>query len=133
MLRPFTVSAAAGGRALTALSVGTPVKRDSLLVRFAVGPDLVEEVRSPLPGRVEQSRVGEGKDFRAGDELFVIAPDPDQVQNALVGLAYLGAAEDLPEIERYARGVEGMPEGVKRQAALTAEAVRRRSSENPGR
>ena len=133
MLRPYTVRAAAGGTAQTALSVGTPVKRDSLLVRFAVNQNLFEEVRSPLPGRVERSFVEEGKEFRAGDELFLISPDPGQVQNALVGLAYVGAAEDLPEIEPYAEGVEGMPEGVKRQAALTAEAVRRRSSESPGR
>jgi biotin carboxyl carrier protein len=127
MLRPYSVRAAAGGTALTALSAGTPVRRESLLVKYSAGPDRVEEVRSPLPGRVAEARVGEGKQFGAGDELFVIAPDSEQARDALVGLAYFGAAEDLPEIERYARGVEGMAGEVKRQAALTAEAVQRRS------
>jgi HEAT repeats len=131
MLRPFAVKASAGGKALTALSAGTPVKRESLLVRFSAAPDRFEEVRSPLPGRVERANVAEGQDFRAGDELFLISPEPEQVRDALIGLAYFGAAEDLPEVERYAAGVEGMPEEVKRQAALTAEAVKRRSSESP--
>lgn len=133
MLRPSTVRAPAGGEAQTALTAGTPVKRESLLVRFVAAPGRVEELRSPLPGRVEQARVEEGMRFEAGDELFVISPDPAQVRNALAGLAYFGAAEDLPEIERYALGDGAMPEGVKRQAALTVEAVRRRSSESPGR
>jgi hypothetical protein len=129
MLRPYAVRSAAGGKAMTPISVGTPVKRESVLVKFTVEPGRVEELRSPLPGRVEQARVAEGQTFGAGDELFVIAPDAEQVQDALVGLTYFGAAEDLPEIERYARGVGGMPEGVKRQAALAAEAVKRRSAQ----
>jgi hypothetical protein len=129
MLRPLAVNARTDGTADTALTEGTPVKRGSLLVRYSVGPDLFEEVRSPLPGRVEAARVASGASFRAGDELFVVSPDPDHVRDALVGLFYFGEAEDLSGIERYARGVEGMTDEVKKQAALTAEAVKRRSSQ----
>ncbi|HWS56795.1 MAG TPA: HEAT repeat domain-containing protein [Pyrinomonadaceae bacterium] len=128
MLRPYAVKAPADGEALTALSQGTPVKRDALLVRYTRAGAEGGEVRSPLPGRVGEARVKAGDGFRAGDDLFLLAPDAEQAQDALVGLLYFGTAEDLPEIERYARGVEGMPEGVKRQAALTADAVRRRSA-----
>jgi hypothetical protein len=131
MLRPYAVRAPADGEALTALSPGTPVKRDALLVRYTQGGAGGGELRSPLPGRVEEARIKAGDRFRAGDELFVLAPDAEQAQDALVGLLYFGTAEDLPEVERYARGVEGMPEGVKRQAALTADAVKRRSAESP--
>ena len=56
------------------------------------------------------------------------APEAEHVRDALIGLQYFGEAEDLPEVERYAAGVEGMSEEVKKQAAATAEAVRRRSS-----
>ncbi|HEY0173415.1 MAG TPA: HEAT repeat domain-containing protein [Pyrinomonadaceae bacterium] len=131
MLGPVTVSARTEGTAQTALTDGTPVKRDSLLVKYNVEPNLVEELRSPVPGRVEKAYVKEGDSWRAGAELFRIAPDAQQVENALLGLAYLGTAEDLPEVERYARGVEGMPEGLKTKAARTAEAIRRRSGPNP--
>ena len=59
--------------------------------------------------------------------IFQTRADAEQAQDALVGLLYFGTAEDLPEIERYALGVEGMTAEVKRQAALTAEAVKRRA------
>jgi hypothetical protein len=114
------------GTALTALTAGTPVKRESLLVKYRNSSDAIEEVRSPLPGRVERALFKEGESWRAGAELFIIAPDAEQVGDALIGLAYFGTAEDLPEVERYARGVEGMPEEMKKKAARTAEAIKRR-------
>ncbi|HYG80893.1 MAG TPA: HEAT repeat domain-containing protein [Pyrinomonadaceae bacterium] len=127
MLRPMAVNAPTEGTAQTALTAGTPVKRESLLVRYNVNPNVVEEIRSPVPGRVEKASVKEGDSWRAGAELFVIAPDAEQVEDALVGLAYFGTAEDLPEVERYARGVEGMPEDMKTKAARAADAIRRRT------
>jgi len=128
MLRPFNLSATADGTALTVLTAGTPVKRESLLVKYRNRAGAVEEVRSPLPGRVERAQFKEGESWLAGAELFVIAPDAEQVGDALLGLAYFGTAEDLPEVERYERGVEGMPEELKTKAARTAEAIRRRVS-----
>jgi biotin carboxyl carrier protein len=128
MLRPMTINAPTEGRAQTALTAGTPVKRESLLVRYDFKPNIVSEVRSPVPGRVEKAFVKEGDVWGVGDELFVIAPDAEQVGDALLGLAYFGTAEDLPEVERYARGVEWMPDDMKAKAARTAEAIRRRVS-----
>ncbi|HEX8499149.1 MAG TPA: HEAT repeat domain-containing protein [Pyrinomonadaceae bacterium] len=127
MLRPLTVTAPAEGTAETALTAGTPVKRESLLVRYRVSQGRVGEVRSPVPGRVEKALVREGDRWPGGAELFVISPDPEQVEDALVGLAYFGTAAELPDVERYARGVEGMPEDIKTKAARTAEAIRRRA------
>ena len=89
--------------------------------------DRVEEVRAPLPGKIERAQVKEGDAVERGRELFTIAPAPEQVRDALIGLSYFGEREDLAEIERFAAGVEGMPEEVKKQAAATVEAVRRRS------
>ena len=126
MLRPHTVVAPSGGTALTALTAGSHVKRDSLLVRYSVKPNLVEEVRSPLPGVVGKALVKEGDHWQVGAELFHIAPDPEQARDALIGLAYFGAAEDVPEVERFAAGAESGE--IKRQAALTAEAIKRRVS-----
>jgi HEAT repeat protein len=127
MLRPHTVVAPSEGTALTALTAGSHVKRDSLLVRYSIKPNQVEEIRSPLPGVVEKALVKEGDNWRVGAELFVIAPDPEQARDALIGLAYLGAAEDLPEVERFAAAAESGE--IKREAALTAEAIKRRASQ----
>jgi hypothetical protein len=126
MLRPYTVRAAAGGAALTSLTAGSPVKRESLLLKYRDSSGGVGEVRSPLPGRIERALVKEGDAFAQGAELFVLAPDAEQVTDALVGLYYFGTAEDLPDVESYARGVEGMPDDVKDSAAQTAEAIKRR-------
>jgi HEAT repeat protein len=128
MLRPFEIKASSEGTAETALSVGTPVKRESLLVRYKIHPSLGFEVRSPLPGKVEWAFGKEGDKFRVGDRLFVISPDAEQVRDALIGLSYLGEESDVGEVERYARGVEGMPEAVKTQAAQTLESIKSRAA-----
>lgn len=127
MLRPYAVVSSADGTASTVLSKGTEVTRGALMARVESGVGESAEVRAPLPGKVEEVLVAEGEALSKGRQLFTLAPDAAQVRDALIGLAYFGGAEDLPEIERYTGGVEGMPEEVKRQAALTAEAVKRRT------
>ncbi|MBV8857007.1 MAG: HEAT repeat domain-containing protein [Acidobacteria bacterium] len=130
MLRPYDVSVTEAGTTLTALTAGSHVKRDSLLLRFTNASGETKEVRAPLPGTVERAAFKDGEKFAAGAELFTLAPDEEQVTDALTGLYFLGDREELPEVERYARGAEGMSEGVKAKAAQTAEAIRRRSSQN---
>ncbi|MDT7807925.1 MAG: hypothetical protein QOJ70_1738 [Acidobacteriota bacterium] len=126
MLRPYAVRAAAGGTALTALTAGSRVKRESLLLKYRNTSGETVEVRSPLPGKVELSSVKDGEAFAAGSDLFILAPDEEQARYALVGLYHLGGEEELAEVERYARGVDGMPEDVKEKAAQAAEAIKRR-------
>jgi hypothetical protein len=128
MLRPVVVVAPTEGTAQTALTAGSTVKRESLLVRYMVKPNLVEEIRSPLPGTIEKALVKDGESWRAGAELFVIAPDAEQASNALIGLAYFGEPGDVPEVERFAAAAES--DELKRKAALTAEAIKRRASQN---
>lgn len=130
MLRPFTVKASGNGTALTALSEGTQVKRDSLLVKFRNASGAVEEIRSPLPGRIEKASVKDGDALTAGLDLFVVAPDEEQVRDALVGLYYFGDGRDLSDVERYAEGVRGMSDEAKANAAQTAEAIKRRASKS---
>jgi hypothetical protein len=77
---------------------------------------------------VEKALVTEGARVNAGEALFLLGPDVEQVSGALVGLSLVGAAEDLAEVERYRAGVEGMPEEIKKEAAQAAEAIKRRSS-----
>jgi hypothetical protein len=129
MLRPYNVVSPSDGTAQTILSVGTPVKREAMLVRLDVGGGKFAEVRSPLPGRVEKVSTQQGNAVRAGDALIALAPDTEQVRDALVGLSFVGVEEDLTEVERYRAGVEGFPEEIKEEAARASEAIKRRSSQ----
>jgi hypothetical protein len=128
MLRPYTVRADAGGTALTALTAGSSVKRESLLLKYRDASGATGEVRSPLPGTIEKASVKDGDAFAQGADLFVLAPDAEQVMDAIVGLYYFGTPEDLTEVERYARGVEGMPDDVREKAAQAAQAIKGRAS-----
>lgn len=127
MLRPHRVMAERGGTSFTALTEGSGVSRGSMLLR-ARGEDGKEfEVRSPLDGKIEQAHVKSGEQFIAGAELFTLTPDPVAAGNALIGMERFGGAEDLKEVERYASGLEGMPDYVRERARRAAEAIRRRS------
>lgn len=128
MLRPYIVVAQTEGTAETALTAGSDVKRESLLVRYKTNPNHVEELRSPLPGAIERALIKDGDNWRVGTELFVIAPDAEQASDALIGLAYFGESGDVPEVERFAAGAKS--DEMKKKAALTAEAIRRRTSQN---
>ena len=130
MLRPYAVKSASDGTALTALTEGTRVKRGSLLIKFKNHSGELEEIRSPLPGEIARALVKDGESFASGSDLFVLAPDAEQARDALLGLYYVGGAEDLAEVERYATsGVEGAPEDLKAKAAQVAEAIKRRSQD----
>jgi len=130
MLRPYELRAPAPGTILTILPAGSAVRRDSLISRVRDMAGGVREVRSPLAGRMENVVVGEGANVEAGGALCSLAPDPENVLQSLRALMLVGVGEDLPVIERYARGVEGMPDDVQRQAALTAGAVKSRAGQN---
>ena len=126
MLRPYIFNAPIAGQLVSILPVGTPVKREAMLARVRIGSGQLVEVRSPLPGRIEQLAVAPDAQIAQGQPLLTLAPDADSALDALVGLRFVGTAEDLPEVERYASGVAGMPDEIKKEAALTAEAIKRR-------
>jgi hypothetical protein len=60
-------------------------------------------------------------------------PGADQVWEALRGLYLVGQPEDLPDIERYRLAQVGLPDRLRRQAVLTAQAIRTRAERNPTR
>ncbi|HVF28149.1 MAG TPA: HEAT repeat domain-containing protein [Pyrinomonadaceae bacterium] len=129
MLQPFTVVSRTEGTALAALTDGSFVKRDAMLVRLKKGDSSVEEVRSPLPGKISQALVKENDQVQIGRDLFQLAPDADSVWESLRALYLIGTGDELAEVERYAQGVEGMPDRVRQQALLTAEAIKRRGAQ----
>jgi hypothetical protein len=126
MLRDYAVRAGVGGKVETVLPAGSRVSRETMIARVREAGGGVRELRAPVAGRIAKVSAPQGAGVEPDTELVVLAPDAENVLQALRALFLVGAAEDLPEVERYGRGVAGMPEGVQKQAASTAEAIRRR-------
>ncbi|HYO90706.1 MAG TPA: HEAT repeat domain-containing protein [Pyrinomonadaceae bacterium] len=132
ILKPYDVQALTQGRVDNALPDGTTVTFGTLIARIEKTDKGMEELRSPLPGVIRRVAAGENKEIRQGETLFSIAPDGEFVWEALRALYVVGQSEDLKEVERYAQGVEHMPERIKEQAAMTARAIRDRSQKSLG-
>jgi hypothetical protein len=131
MLEPYTILAPADGVTGSIVSVGSAVREGTLMARINKEASEAEEVRSPLPGKVKSVAAVEGARVVKGDALFVIAPDGQFVWEALRALYWVGEREDLPAVERYASGAEGLPDQVRQQATQTAKAIQSRL-ENAG-
>jgi hypothetical protein len=127
MLLPYNLTAPFEGKISSILKPGVEIRENAMIARIANAQNQIQEVRSPLSGKLSQVIKQEGTHVAAGDVVLTLAPDPDFIYEALRALFLVGAEEDLPEVERYERGVEGMPEQVKQQAAQTAKAIRSRS------
>lgn len=125
-LKPFDVLAPVDGKISSVLIEGGEVRENALLARITNNQNQVQELRSPLPGKLIGVTAHEGAQVAAGDRVLTIAPDPEFVYEALRALLFVGEAEDLLDVERYAQGVEGMTERIKQQAAQTAKAIRSR-------
>jgi biotin carboxyl carrier protein len=121
MLRPYTIVSPAAGVVEYRLKLGEYVNPGTLVAH--VGG---VEVRSPLPGEVRDLSRRGGSTVGAGDALVELAADKEHVWEALRALWTVGTAEDLEEIQRYARGVPGMPEKVQEQAMLTVQGIKGR-------
>ncbi|HJR07159.1 MAG TPA: HEAT repeat domain-containing protein [Pyrinomonadaceae bacterium] len=127
MLRPLNVRMPMEGTLVTILPVGSNVTRGAMLARVRDAGGALQEVRAPVAGKIERVTASDGAHLAAGDELLVLAPDSKNAWEALRALYLVGSAEELPDVERYARGeVVGMSEEIKKQAALTAEAIKSR-------
>jgi len=127
ILQPYNVIAPIEGTITSVLKEGGDARENALLARITNNQNQTFELRSPLPGKIVNVSAREGSKINAGDEVLKIAPDSDLDYEALRALFLVGEADDLPDVERYAQGVEGMPDQIKQQAAQTANAIRSRS------
>lgn len=126
MLDPYVVLAPRSGILVVRLHPGAVVNPGTLLARIQDREQKIE-VRSEVPGTLDRWLVSDGANVSTAQATSLIAPNPEMVWEALRALYLIGQAEDLPAIERYARGVAGMPDSVRQQAALTSHTIRSRS------
>lgn len=122
MLRPYTVTAPASGTLKYRLKVGDYVNPGTLIARIGE-----TEVRTEVPGEVRQLNARDGSAVRAGDPLVELSADQKSVWEALRALYLVGGPEDLEDVQRYTRPIPGMPQNIRQQASLTAEAIQSRS------
>ncbi len=125
-LEPYPVVAAAEGVVSSTLNEGSPISRGTLLARIRQADNKSVELRAPLSGKIEKVVAPNGSNVGAGNTVLTITSDEESVWEVLRGLSLIGEAEDLPEIEGYARGVGSLPDRIKQQAALTAKVIRAR-------
>ena len=127
MLGAYTVKAARDGTIVVRLKPQDVINPGTLLAHIKVGPESTE-VRSEVPGTIRQWIPSDNSEIKTGDPLLIVDPSPEMVWESLRALYLIGQKEDLPAVNSYARGVEGMPPQVQQQAQLTAQEISARAA-----
>ncbi len=126
MLQPASVAAPEAGRVTATAGAGTAVRQNGTIAKLNTG-NREHDVRSPIAGRIRSVGVQVGDQVAADTDLATVAPNEDQVWEALRALYVIGRPEDLPAIQPYLRELPDMPDRIRRQAALTERAIRERA------
>jgi hypothetical protein len=122
ILKPFAVKSNATGVVSSTLRAGSDVSRGTLLGRVEQPDGKVAEIRSPLPGKIEQIFKANGVQVNSGDEILTLNSDEASVWEGLRGLSFIGKPVDLPLVQSYA-GASAVTQRVKAQAKSTANAI----------
>ena len=122
MLEPYPMLAPRSGTLATRLKPDDVINPGTLVAHIAVTAESVE-VRSEVPGTIRQWTVPDGASVKAGQPILVIDPSPEMVWESLRALYLTGQISDTPAVDRYARGIGGMPPQIQQQATLTAKAI----------
>ena len=128
MLAPYLVNAQRTGTLSIRLKPGDVINPGTLLAHIAVENEKTE-VRSDVPGTIRQWIPAEGAQIKADEPLLLVDPSPEMVWESLRALYLIGQKEDLPAINSYIRGADGMPPQIQQQAALTAKGISARSTQ----
>jgi biotin carboxyl carrier protein len=127
MLASYTLAAPRSGTLAIRLKPGDVINPGTLLAHVAISGENME-FRSDVPGTISQWLVPDGTPVQAGQPLLSLDPSPEMVWESLRALYLIGQKEDLANVDRYARGVEGTPPQIRQQATLTARAISDRAA-----
>lgn len=126
MLEPYTVKARADGSLRQRLKPGESVNPGTLLGRIEEGKTTLE-VRSEVPGTLARWLAMDGARVTHGAAVATIDPSPEEQWEGLRALFLIGQPQDLHDVEALARSRAGVPDYVRKQAELTARAIRGRN------
>jgi hypothetical protein len=127
LLQPAHITSPESGRIADADRPGTAIHQGGLIAKLQSRNNSVEEIRSPIPGRI-RSVAGTGANVAAGAEVAVVDPSTEQVWEALRALYLIGQSEDIPAILPYERELPDISNDVRQQALETEKAIRERAS-----
>jgi hypothetical protein len=127
MLRPYALPAPFPGKLETRLKPGDVVNPGTLLAHI-VSDGQVREVRANVPGTLARWLAPNGSSVSAAQPIVALAPSESMVWEALRALYLVGRADDLPDVDRFVRGADGVSPQIAQQARATAEAIRSRSA-----
>jgi hypothetical protein len=127
MLAPYAMLAPRSGWIEIRLKPGDVINPGTMVGHFHYGHENIMEVRSEVPGTILQWSVPNNTELESGQAMLLVDPSPEMVWESLRALYLIGTKDDLPAINRYARGVSGMPQQVAEQAGLTAKEISSRS------
>jgi hypothetical protein len=126
LLQPAHIAATQTGSIVDSDRPGTAVRQGGLIAKLQYGDKQIEEIRSPIPGRIH-SVAQTGANVTAGAEISVVDPATDQVWEALRALYLVGQIDDLPAIRPYERELPDIPDHIRQQAVETEKAIQERS------
>jgi hypothetical protein len=126
ILSVYPVRAPASGVIASSLKEQSEVARGALLARIQQSDGTVVQVRSALPGRINQILKTNGTQVATGDEILNLNSDEDSVWEALRALSLIGTREDLPVIESYTNSA-AVSARIREQATLVAKAIQSKS------
>lgn len=133
VLRPFEIRQLKEGIVRLLVRPGQTVGAGTPVATIKADGAAEQQQTAPLHGKVAAVFAPDGARLQPGARLITLEPREEDVWEALRALYFVADADDLPDIERYSRGVPDMPERIARQARLTAAAIRMRLAPNSNR
>ena len=128
LLQPIWITSPVRGKVVDLDGIGTAVHQGGLVAKLE-SAEATTEVRSPMAGRLSSLAVQIGEQLDAGAEVAMLEPNPEQIWEALRALYLVGQPDDLPAIARYERNLPEIPDYIRQQATLAAQAIRARASD----
>jgi hypothetical protein len=129
MLRPFELNSPFEGKLDTRLKAGDVVNPGTMVAHIESSAGK-REMRSNVPGTLDRWLAPNGSSVTVSQPILSLLPSEGMVWEALRALYLTGNGDDLPDVARYARGVDGMSPQIAQQAQATIAAIRGRNQSN---
>lgn len=126
MLRPYEMPSPSAGTLETRLKPGDVINPGTLVAHIS-GAGASREVRALVPGALASWLAPSGSTVSVGQLIATLAPNESMVWEALRALYFIGRPTDLPDVQNYSRGADGMSPRIAAQAQATARAIQGRS------
>src|ERR1700729_1370589 len=107
MLQPYIMAAQQSGVLATRLKPGDSVNPGTLVAHIE-SSGKSSEVRANVPGTVDHWLVKDGATVSTGQPILALAPNESMAWEALRALFLTGRQEDLPYVNQFIRGSDGM-------------------------